>query len=258
MANLQQNGGNSNQSESKLQYSKLNSYSLTAQLRKVRRRTLISATAQALFHELIAICNEEGWAPQFRCSNAELMNAINITEKTLIQARNTLIESGLIIYHSGKSKREFSLYSLISTTGNFTANDTANDTTTVESAGNFTANKGANTPDLYKHKPKETISINRNKNFPFRKSLIDYGFDEPLVNDWIKVREKHKAVNTETAFKGFISEVEKSSKPKNEILKIMIEGSWRSFKAEWLEDKNKKQSNKNQESLLSFEKRENY
>ena len=59
---------------------------------------------------------------------------------------------------------------------------------------------------------KENINNNfllkKETKFDFRKNLIDYGFNENLVDDWIKVRKTKKATKTETAFKGFIEEIE--------------------------------------------------
>lgn len=74
----------------------------------------------------------------------------------------------------------------------------------------------------------------KEKKFSFKKSLIDYGFDEKLVNEWLQVRKNKKATNTETAFNKFISEIEKIEKvPINEILGLIIEKSWAGFKSEW-------------------------
>lgn len=70
--------------------------------------------------------------------------------------------------------------------------------------------------------------------FVFRSALINYGFIENLVDDWLKVRKTKKATNTETAYNGFISQVEKSKKDKNEILLLCINKSWSGFNAEWL------------------------
>jgi len=74
----------------------------------------------------------------------------------------------------------------------------------------------------------------KEQKFSFKKSLIDFGFDEKLVNEWLQVRKNKKATNTETAFVKFISEVEKIEKvPINEILGLIIEKSWAGFKADW-------------------------
>lgn len=92
--------------------------------------------------------------------------------------------------------------------------------------------------------PTVSVSVNVNGNeikenispsapFPFFKSLTDYGFEVQLVKDWLKVRKKKKATDTETAFKGFISEVVKCGADKNLILKKCVEKSWAGFESEW-------------------------
>lgn len=91
---------------------KLDSYTLTSILRKTRRLYPLTATEQALFYELVAICNEAGWVEWFPCSSQELCFALNISKNTLDRSRHTLISTGLISYKSGKSKRMFSSYSL--------------------------------------------------------------------------------------------------------------------------------------------------
>ena len=65
----------------------MDGYSLTEKMRKARRRNRLTATEQALFYELVAVCNSEGWEDVFSCSNIELCFSLNIDEKTLIRAR---------------------------------------------------------------------------------------------------------------------------------------------------------------------------
>lgn len=72
--------------------------------------------------------------------------------------------------------------------------------------------------------------------FLFRQELINYGFKDSLVDDWLDVRKTKKAKNTKTAFDGFIREVEKTGKDLNEILRMVVERSWQSFKAEWIKE----------------------
>lgn len=83
---------------------------------------------------------------------------------------------------------------------------------------------------------KETKSI-----FSFERSLLDYGFDRQLVEDWLKVRKTKKATNTETAFKNFIAELEQRTCNINEVLEICVEKSWSGFKWSWID--NLKQTN---------------
>ena len=86
-------------------------YELTERLRKTRRRHRLSAATQALYYELVAICNEEGWPDEFKCSNDELIAALQVSEKSLITYRLELIQAGLIFYLSGKSKKKIGVYS---------------------------------------------------------------------------------------------------------------------------------------------------
>jgi len=127
----------------------MDGYTLAAQLRRTRRRYRLSATSQALFYELVALANEEGWPAVFTCSNGELTHALSITENTMALARQELIRAGLIYYRSGKSKRTFSEYQLL-TTLKFE----------VKAATNVDTNPATNADDYNKlkekPKPKQT------------------------------------------------------------------------------------------------------
>lgn len=85
------------------------------------------------------------------------------------------------------------------------------------------------------------VNVNKNTeeppkgaNFDFKKSLLNYGFDSTLVGVWLAIRKKKNAHNSEIAFQGFIREVEKSGKDKNEILRRCVEKSWVGFEAAWM------------------------
>lgn len=93
---------------------KFDGYSLMAKMRKARREYPLTSTEQALYYELLAICNEGGWTEVFSCSCAELCYTLQITNNTLVKARMSLINAGLISYKSGKSRRQFSSYSFTS------------------------------------------------------------------------------------------------------------------------------------------------
>jgi hypothetical protein len=103
---------------------------------------------------------------------------------------------------------------------NPTDNDNVND--------NDNDNVNDNDNDI-KKKPKE------NK-FNFKKSLIDYGFKESLVEDWLVVRKAKKASDTETSFNSFISTVEKNKCDINSLLEYIINRSWSGFNWKWVEN----------------------
>jgi ribosomal protein L12E/L44/L45/RPP1/RPP2 len=74
------------------------------------------------------------------------------------------------------------------------------------------------------------------KGFSFKRSLIDYGFNKDLVEDWLKVRKTKSMTNTKTAFNKFISQIEKIEVDKNLLLQKCVERSWGGFDAKWLEN----------------------
>jgi hypothetical protein len=74
------------------------------------------------------------------------------------------------------------------------------------------------------------------KVFDFKEKLIDFGFSKNLVEDWMKVRRTKKATNTETAFKKFISEVQKVNKGPDEIIELCISKDWKGFEAKWIDN----------------------
>lgn len=98
----------------------------------------------------------------------------------------------------------------------------------------------ANYTDKDKVIVKDNVKVKDNNIYKFNAIafLCSLGYDENLVKEWFEVRKLKKLKNTETALNGFNSEVLKTSKPINEVLKICVERSWGGFKSEWLKDKN--------------------
>lgn len=103
----------------------------------------------------------------------------------------------------------------------------------VNDKDNVTVKDTVNVIDIKKEK-KEV--------FNFRKSLIDLGFDETLVVDWLKVRKTKKASNTQTAFSAIKNQVDFSDLNINQVLQMHVEKSWSGFKIKWYE--NELQKNK--------------
>lgn len=91
--------------------------------------------------------------------------------------------------------------------------------------------------------------------FNFKKKLIEYGFEESLVSDWLAVRKTKKATNTETAFNSFIKEIESRSCNINDMLQICVTNSWSGFKFIWVDNlknqKNGQQSGKTNAEIFN-------
>lgn len=103
-----------------------------------------------------------------------------------------------------------------------------------------------------KREEKKKGDKSNKKIFPFRQSLINLGCDECHISDWLKVRAKKKASNTQTAFNGFINEVSKAGITPAEAVKICAERSWQGFKADWYKPEDLK-NNSSMFTGLSFE-----
>jgi hypothetical protein len=74
----------------------------------------------------------------------------------------------------------------------------------------------------------------KEKEFDFKKKMLEDGFKENLVNDWLKVRKNKKATNSETAYNMFMSEIKKMQVDKNKVLEKIIASDWKGFDASWL------------------------
>lgn len=74
------------------------------------------------------------------------------------------------------------------------------------------------------------------KKFNFKDKLLELGADSDLIDDWLYVRKKKRAVNTERALSGFLKEVEKSGQSLNNIIEMCVVKSWRGFEADWLKE----------------------
>jgi hypothetical protein len=86
--------------------------------------------------------------------------------------------------------------------------------------------------------PIEESKETKNNTYSFLASLLDNGFDEKLSREWMEVRKQLKAVNTETSFNSFMSQVQKHGGDRNHILRKCVERSWKGFNANWLEKEN--------------------
>ena len=91
----------------------MNSYQLISKLRKVRADTYLTAIDQALYHELVSICNDKGWKEVFEARSSVLCASLNIWDKTLRKSRRILADAGLISYESCKDKRVGCYYSFL-------------------------------------------------------------------------------------------------------------------------------------------------
>ena len=84
-----------------------------------------------------------------------------------------------------------------------------------------------------------TVNVKENKDikkptaFSFYNSLIELGATKQLSNEWLAIRKVKKATNSETAFKAFKTQVEKTKATVNEILELCVINSGKGYNHEW-------------------------
>ena len=91
----------------------MNSYQLISKLRKVRDDTYLTTAAQALYHELVAICNDMKWKDVFFVRSNILCGNLDMSDNTLRKSRECLPNAGLIHFRSSKDKRIGCYYSFM-------------------------------------------------------------------------------------------------------------------------------------------------
>lgn len=210
---------------------------------------LVNPNHSALLFFAIEHCNRLGWKQKFGFPTIMAKEAIGIKSyNTYIKTLNDLVDFGFIKMIE-RSKNQFSA-NIIALSKNDKALNKALDKAFIKHVTKHELKQDESTGESIDsiNKPltinKEPLTINNilfkketKYKFRFSESLIDYGFNENLVFEWLIVRKNKKSSNTETAFKNFIKEIEKvKSKPINEILEEIISHSWSGFKAEWLEE----------------------
>ena len=124
----------------------MNSYQLISKLRKVRDDTYLTTAAQALYHELVAICNEMKWKDVFKKKNSDLCSILNMSEKTLIKSRGDLSDAGLLYFQSTKEKRIGCYYSFTTVISSVYFPDESTDDSTDESSDDN--NEGGEIPPV--------------------------------------------------------------------------------------------------------------
>ena len=79
----------------------------------MRDDTYLTTAAQALYHELVAICNDMKWKDVFFVRSNILCGNLDMSDNTLRKSRECLSNAGLIHFRSSKDKRIGCYYSFM-------------------------------------------------------------------------------------------------------------------------------------------------
>ena len=121
----------------------MNSYQLISKLRKVRGDTYLSTASQALYHELVAICNDMKWKEVFFIRSSLLCANLDMSDNTLRKSRESLAGAQLIYYKTSKDRRIGCYYSFVKSIDDDVISSSKNtDETSDDIAGeNVSSNK---------------------------------------------------------------------------------------------------------------------
>lgn len=115
----------------------------------------LPARSQLLWYRLSALNNRFGWVEWMQVDNLKLMALIGVgREQTIIDVRDKLIESGLVLFQKGKKGRpsKYKMLPIYEFTGNTVVQSVA------QTVANTVVQSVANTVDIYKLKQKDNIA----------------------------------------------------------------------------------------------------
>lgn len=187
--------------------------------------------------------------------------------KTFIGRMSKLVSAGLISRYENNSKENRSGYCRGENFSKMVFAETKEDNkhpVTLELQGCHSEVTDSVTTELHNHSNKDNIDIKQHskeridksipkKVFDFKQALLDLGVDEDVANDWLAVRKKKKATNSERAFNKIKGEIEKSGISANECITIAADRCWMGFEADWA--KNTKRNYNNQQKYVSSQER---
>jgi hypothetical protein len=193
----------------------------------------------SLYVFLINQNNRNEWVEWFKCPyDLAMAGACIGNKKTYYKCLNDLQEWKLLKYEKGVNewkapKIKLEVLKSISSVPQSVPQVQPLPTTLPEPLP--TTLVGINKDNL---KPKTKNLKPKTIDFNFKKSFLNLGVEENIINDWLKVRKAKKGVDTETSFNSIKKEIELSGITANTCIKIAVERNWVGFKYEWIKNIN--------------------
>lgn len=89
----------------------------------------------------------------------------------------------------------------------------------------------------------------RNARYPIQ-PLLDRGVEHGVATDWLTIRKSKNSAVTDTVLNGIEREASKAGITFAEAIRIAAERSWQSFKSEWLDKPNNRESKNDQRASI--------
>ena len=88
---------------------------------RAQTESAFTPTEIALYFYLLHICNGLGWKNPFTRANRRICADLDISKNTMVKARHTLEEAGLIKFSGGQGRRKFGSFTIVDTSVQDTA-----------------------------------------------------------------------------------------------------------------------------------------
>ena len=191
---------------------------------------------------LFIVRKTRGWSKSSdNISTSQLVEATGYKKDAVLTGVDLLIEMGIVKKVSFQNRpSKYTLTDNIISVGNSDSGIIAigkTDTAVVISDSNL-SEKPTHKNNIKTTNTKTNVISYSKAKFSFVEALKSLGADNQMINDWMLVRKNKKASNSETSFKNFMTQVEKSKLPLNTILEICIVRDWKGFNASWLSNIN--------------------
>lgn len=147
----------------------MNYIELLNQFWQTRRRVRLSSNEADLYYFLMNESNSRMWENPFECTNILICATIGMSEKTLIDVRNRLVQKGLIFVEAGQKKKKSPVYTLL-----YCKKESIN--VSIEGSITDSINVSKNPNIIYKHK-QETKTKEKEKAKRFSPPTLDDVFD---------------------------------------------------------------------------------
>lgn len=177
-----------------------------------------------LYFKLLEINNRLGWKSDFRFPNSRLEAEVGTRPKNLINARQRLVDHGLIAYKKG-STRQAGIYKLLSKDESFEPTKESNSKDTPTKESNKGSNQGTNGKVIRgtlnkQNQTKQSISIKKGLEIDFVPTIY-----KPLVEEFIRYRKQDikKPFKTEKAVKMFFEKLKAESNDNIAKAKELVE-----------------------------------
>ncbi|CUQ22760.1 hypothetical protein [Bacteroides thetaiotaomicron] len=174
----------------------MNSYQLISKLRKVRDDTYLTTAAQALYHELVAICNDMKWKDVFKKKNSDLCSILNMSEKTLIKSRSDLSDAGLLYFQSTKDKRIGCYYSFTTVISSVYFTDESTDDSTDETTDDNNGGGEISPVETPVETPVKCLDDNLPSSVVSSGKCLDETQIPPIIIDNINIKQEESLAHT--------------------------------------------------------------